>query len=120
MKRDMELVRKLLAAIEQLDGSETASAIAVEGYSKEQIVYHAKILLDEGLILASDSSGMAVSRDVLISRLTWSGHEFIDAARDETRWTKVKQMVANAGGATLPVWLSLLERYLRQQLGLED
>jgi hypothetical protein len=33
------------------------------------------------------------------STLTWQGHEFLDAARDESRWNKAKKIVMEKGGA---------------------
>lgn len=38
----------------------------------------------------------------LIDRLTYAGHEFLDAARQDTLWQKAKQMVLkNAGTLTV-------------------
>jgi Hypothetical protein (DUF2513) len=51
-------------------------------------------------------------------RLTWAGHEFLDAAREPSRWEKARDLVLKAGGATLPIWQQLLGNLLQKQIGL--
>ena len=51
--------------------------------------------------------------------MTWEGHEFADAARDETRWKKAMGIVEEKGGAvTLDVLKELLLHLARMGLGL--
>ena len=56
MKRDMELVRQILLAIEAHKDMKQKIKPEIEGYSEEQIMYHVKILADAGLIEAIDVS----------------------------------------------------------------
>jgi hypothetical protein len=37
----------------------------------------------------------------LAGGLTWEGHEFLDAARDDTRWSKAKKLVQEKGGSLM-------------------
>jgi hypothetical protein len=51
-----------------------------------------------------------------VSRLTWEGHEFLDAARDEKRWKKAMSTVKEKGG-TITIekyfsWVSLTSNTL--------
>ncbi len=52
-------------------------------------------------------------------RLTWKGHEFLDAARNNTVWRKALAHVKKAGVAvTLPVLEDLLKKAAKDLLGL--
>lgn len=50
MKRDMELVRKILFKIEKTVGNVAEYDLSMEGYSMEQIVYHCVVLEEGGYI----------------------------------------------------------------------
>lgn len=89
MKRDMELVRKILFAIEESEDSFFSSSLQIDGYTNKEVGYHARIMLDGGLIDAKDVSDNS-GDDFLIHGLTWQGHEFLDAARSDTIWNEVK------------------------------
>lgn len=55
-------------------------------------------MADGGLLEASDAS----SQDDFDWRpisLTWEGHEFLDAARNNTVWRKVLQLVKDKGAS---------------------
>ena len=59
MKRDMELIRMILLAIE--DHPEPMGWVPLEfdGYSDEQVSYQVKLLADQGLIEATDCTSNA-------------------------------------------------------------
>ena len=119
MKRDLELIRKMVLAIED-DPSGWAPALKFEEYADAQVGYHAYLLLDAGLAEGKDISttGSAAPRG-FISRLTWEGHEFADAARDETRWRKAMGVVQEKGGTvTIGVLTQLLVTLMKGALGL--
>ena len=51
--------------------------------------------------------------------LTWGGHEFLDAARDEGRWRDVIQTAKSAAGTvTLGVLQQLLVSRIKAAVGL--
>lgn len=98
MRRDPDLCRALLLALEddpKLSGSKNYT---VEGFSEEEISYHVKLLHEAGFIEARDASTMNSFKWYPL-RLTWQGHEFLDAARDDTRWEKAKDIVKDKTGA---------------------
>ncbi len=96
MKRDMELIRKILIAI--VDHPEPMGWVPLEfeGYSDQNVSYQVKLLADQGLIEATDCSSQIIFA-WNAKRLTWDGHDFIKAIRDEERWSKAKRWVADAG-----------------------
>ena len=118
MKRDMDLIREMLLAIE-VHPSGFAPKIEIEGYTQEQIGYHATLLGEAGLAVIHEVTGLgAKSPDARIVRLTWAGHEFLDSAREKQIWNQAKDMVKKVGGASIQVWLILLTELIKKQLGL--
>ncbi len=96
MKRDMELIRKILVAME--DHAKTTGLVALQfdGYSDDEVSYHVKLLADHGLIEATDCS-TSYGFCWRARSLRWGGHDFIEAIRDESRWNSVKKWVMDAG-----------------------
>ena len=95
MKRDFELVRNLLLNIE-------GEKVDISSYTEEQILYHKALLLSRGLAEGpeprySSRKYSGIPDKVIIHKLTWEGHDFIDAIRDESRWQKAKEWVKEAG-----------------------
>ena len=124
MKRDMDLVRKILFEIEKMEYSDNRLEIyprggfssedePLHGYQREDISYHL-LLLKEASLIQADQLG-AFWYPI---RLTWEGHEFLDAARDDARWEKAKVAMANAGSFAIDVMKQLLVQYLKTELKL--
>jgi len=119
MKRDMDLIRKLLLQLEELDGTGVSPSNLLEGYTGEQIGYHAFLLADAGLAIGCDcSSSSSFLPQYDLNGLTWNGHEFLDAARNETNWKKAKERFSGVGGFSLSVLKELLVALMKQQIGL--
>lgn len=106
MKRDMDLCRKILFAIEEQYVDTALYGLEVEGYSMQQVAYHCKILHDAGLI--SNYKGYFASNrlyDFAVGSLTWDGHEFLDKIRQDTIWNKTKDVITQKG---LPMVLDVV------------
>lgn len=107
MKRDMDLCRKILFAIEEQYVDTALYGLEVEGYSMQQVAYHCKILHDDGLI--SNYKGYFASNrlyDFAVGSLTWDGHEFLDKIRQDTIWNKTKDVITQKG---LPMVLDVVK-----------
>lgn len=107
MKRDMDLCRKILFAIEEQYVDTALYGLEVEGYSMQQVAYHCKILHDAGLI--SNYKGYFASNrlyDFAAGSLTWDGHEFLDKIRQDTIWNKTKDVITQKG---LPMVLDVVK-----------
>ena len=110
MKRDIDLYRKILLSVEAREGTVGPEEVEIEGYTEGQIGYHAKLLADQGLLEGQDITGLGVSTHHYAPRcLTYAGHDFLKAARDDTLWEKVKAEVAAKG---LPVTLEVIKSVL--------
>ena len=96
MKRDMELIRKILITLEDSDQTQGQIPLKFDGYSEDEISYHVKILDEQGIITATNCSSMK-NFEWRATGLTWEGHDYIAAIRDEARWQKVKEWIKSTG-----------------------
>jgi hypothetical protein len=98
MKRDMDLVRKILFALEARNHLPVAAnMLKIEGHDEDAVDYHLEILSDSPYVTT------VYSRDGWPNhrRLSWEGHEFLETIRDDTRWNKLKEASADAGAASI-------------------
>jgi len=103
MKRNWEVIRKTLVAIEDL--TEANSAITnyeiaeKTAYDPTTVSYHLKLLIDAKLIegSCSDTLGNNAPTTCVIKRLTWDGHEFLDNIKSDTVWATIKRTAAEKG-----------------------
>lgn len=86
MQRDMDLVRKILMSVADNPSGWASSNLKIEGYTDEEVGYHSLIMIEAGLVAGQDVTIMGSSPEGLITRLTWQGHEFLEAAQEPTRW----------------------------------
>jgi hypothetical protein len=93
MKRDMELFREVLLKVEEIPFDGASHDIAVDGRSPNEIAYHVMLLHEAGFIEALD---LGVCWKPV--RLTYSGHEFLDAARNDGVWEKARTAVVESTG----------------------
>ena len=114
MKRDMELIRKiLLAAEEDCSGGLQPT---IEGHAEEEIQYHVGLLRQAGLINSINASSLD-RESYIITGLTWEGHDFIDAARNETVWRKALHIFTERGGGmTFELMKQLLTKLLSERI----
>jgi hypothetical protein len=110
MKRDLNLIRKILLAVESADtGAEHFINVALPGYTAEEISYHVGLLAEGGYLAAHDffNDGQHTWTPL---RLTWEGHEFLAVARDDTIWHQGLELLKKAGASLgLPALATLLE-----------
>lgn len=120
MKRNMNLVRKLVLEIEDNPTGFVPKDLAIEGYHKEEIGYHFYIMMEAGLIRGVDvTTHGSKTPEAIATGLTWAGHEFADAVRDPNRWEKAMQLTKEkAGSVTLDVLVKVLSSLMSSALGL--
>jgi hypothetical protein len=120
MKRDLDLIRKILLVMEEQEHGYVQSELAVEGYTKEQVNFHIFLLGEAGLAKVVENTPVGCkSPSALALHLTWAGYEFLAAAKDDTLWTKAKTTVIKpAGGVAFSVLLEWLKAEAKGRLGL--
>ena len=120
MKRNMDLARRILFSIEESEHSplELIDLNYPEHYSSEEVAYHVMILAEGGLIEAQDLSTMD-GFDCKPKRLTWHGHEFLDAARSDTLWEQAKaKMREHTSVFSADLLKAVLQDLGKQALGI--
>jgi DNA-binding transcriptional ArsR family regulator len=115
MKRDMDLARAILLKIEEQPFTGAWVEITIDGYSPDEITYHVMLLAEAGLIDADDVSSIA-NVEWMPKRLTWEGHEFLDAARDNNRWNKAKNTMEKFGGFVFEIGKQVLLELIKSEL----
>jgi len=124
MKRDMELIRTLILMLENSSSDLYTCTISLEGFSNVQIEYHTYLLLDAGLadgqrMDINDGMGGLRPSTKFLRNLTWEGHEFADASRNDSIWNKAMERVKEKGD-TIPIGVltMLLTSLLKSAFGL--
>ena len=121
MKRDMDLIRQILLRVEASPPFEHifASNMLVDGYNRDEIIYHVVQLIDAGLLVGKVMSTMdGGAPECVVTAMTWEGHEFIDAARADTVWNAAKaQAKKMAGSLTFGAMKTLLIAEAAKLLG---
>lgn len=120
MQRDLDLIRKILLAMEQREHGFVQDELVVEGYSDEQVGFHVYLLGEAGLAkVVENTNVLSQSPSALPLHPTWAGYEFLEAAKDETLWGKAKEKVIKpAGGVAFGVLVEWLKAEAKARLGL--
>jgi hypothetical protein len=120
MKRDMELIRKILFALEERESGFAGGELAIEGHSEDEIGYHVLLMMEAGLVHGIETThrGSAVPTGSA-ARPTWKGYEFLDASRNNTLWNKAKGKVKDVGGSVaFATLMALLKKLAAEALGI--
>ena len=116
MKRDMDLIREILLRVEQSKKPPSDIDLNIPEHDKFEISYHVGLLFKAGLVEAMDVSTTG-GNAYLITGMTWDGHEFLDASRNDDVWTKTKEYIASQGGGmTFDIMKQILTKFLSEQM----
>jgi hypothetical protein len=120
MKRDPELIRKILTKIEGNPACTIISDLQIQGFSPEEVMEHVELLLDANFIkgrINVDVSGKPQQH--LIERMTWDGQEFLAIAKNDTAWNSVLSSAKEKGLAlSVSVLSALLIEASKRAFGL--
>ena len=98
MKRDWDTIRKILTKLEESASSDTLSLSNFPPEKAEEISYHIELLLEANLIEGEMTPTLGKGpTSFYITRLTWNGHEFLDAINNDTIWEKTKKSFSKNG-----------------------
>lgn len=120
MKRDMDLLRKIVLTIESAPHGFAPDNLEIEGYESEEIAYHCYLLVQGGLAEGSKTTNFGSSSPAaIIHNLTWQGHEFADAAKNDSIWHKAKERIKEKADAVpVAVFTQLLISIVKTSVGL--
>ena len=119
MKRDMDLIRKLLILIENND--DIKELVVPEDWNREEVAYHLKILDQVGYV--ENNTKWAGNKPMwLMASLTWDGHEFLSSIKNNTIWERtkceIKKTSLELGTIPLNVLKEFATRQIKDLLGL--
>ena len=100
MKRDMDLIRRILLHVEQEQKGEDRCEIHLDhfkGYSKDELKYNIRLLMSAGYLDFGDVTTQDWNT-YQIGFISWEGHEFLDSVRSDGVWSEVRKKVSKLGG----------------------
>ena len=114
----MDFIREILLKVEadsELDGTvfKTYEVSDFDGHSEDEIAYHARLLLEAGLV----DGDIAFNPVPSICRLTWQGHEFIGATKDPRIWDNVKERLKGFPDVAVSIVWEIAKAEARKHLG---
>ncbi len=123
MKMDMDLIRKILLALEEHEHGYATMSLEIDGYTEEEIGYHVWLMgEDQARLLkvedvsSEDMEESPYARPICIR---WDGYEFLEAAREPSRWrTAVEKVKSTGTGMTIEILKGVLLAISREKLGL--
>lgn len=109
MKRDMELVRKIVFAIEEQYEGQAIRHLKIDGFDHVTIALHCKLLFEFGLVdyykpISADDVPVIT---FFVGNLTWEGYDFLDKIRQDTVWNKTKEVITKQG---LPMVIDVVKQ----------
>ncbi len=121
MKRNLDTVRKLL---ELADAQPAGQPLITLSGSFEntpvEVVEHIQLMIDAGLIEGEAYTDPKMERGgiFVISNLTWAGHDFLNASRNDDVWNTTKSRIAKAGSWTFGLVLEVRKEETKRRIGL--
>jgi hypothetical protein len=123
MKRDMELIKKILLHIESSPNFYEPIETSIDGYEISNYMYHVKLLYEARFIeIFGDKpiSVMGAIPSYFPTCLTWEGHEFLEASRSPKIWNNALKVIKDKGlGMSFDVLKALLSAYALHEVGLK-
>jgi Hypothetical protein (DUF2513) len=117
MKRDMDLIRDILLWIEAHVPPTTAKYPDIIGFEPEAIGYHLVLLLDGQYVIGSCmNTKTSAYPNVIVQRLSNTGHDYLDQIRDPEVWKNTKKAAESAGGFTLELLGDLAKGFIKTQI----
>ena len=101
MKRDMDPVRRILLTAEAASDRLDETDFVYDAWSPQMVMYHLGLLIScdylDGYIHVDKNRDPI---NAVITGVTWSGQDFLDAMRDDRVWVRAKKAVADSVGST--------------------
>ena len=119
MRRDMDMIREMLIQLGDATGQLSSDELLPQYAGRDLVRYHAWLVLDAGFADGCNTENTYGLSAITIRRLTWSGQDFLAAARDEDTWDEARKRIrARVGDVAVQVLASLLSKLAAQKLGI--
>jgi hypothetical protein len=124
MKRDMEIVKKILLRVQERVGARPEQLEGIEGYDENLVQRHVQMLCNAGILECTNYTATGPSLYCQIIDMSWEGHDFLDALQNENVWSRMKSSFSTFEIASMPlevmkdVSVGLLKEWARDKVGL--
>jgi hypothetical protein len=103
MKRDMDLVRRIMLDVQSRNDL-FPKLVRIDGIDNDLLARHVEMMFDEGLLTGTAIGNvLGIYRDILVTDLSWAGHDFIGAISKDGVWQKLKETFSPSEISTLPL-----------------
>jgi len=125
MKRDLSLIRELLLSIEDTKEPPGSSALCADKDDTEKslALEYLRLMEKAGLVSCIASTPISGSWRCAELKLTWEGHDYLDAVRDPEVWKRTKDGAGAVGGLALGAVKDMATAYakhvVKEKLGLD-
>lgn len=118
MKRDMDLVRDLLLKIEEQKNPALKNVLPNNASNDDydRTAEHLRMLIEEAGLVTGIPAHMMGGKNWLDLKLTWAGHDFLDAVRDPEIWSRTKKGAAEVKGFTFDLLKDLAKGFIKTQI----
>lgn len=120
MKRNLDLLREILLSLENHEPERigTLQSISPKDFSgsEPQNFYHIDMLANAGFIKLAGKPTLA--GHFAVHGMTMTGHDFLDAIREQSVWDHTKKRVGEVGSWTLDIVLAVAKEEIKRRLGL--
>src|SRR5260221_12779162 len=94
MKRDLDLIRRILLALEE----ENSELLTPD--NQELVCHHVQLLVDAGYVEGRVRWDRESNpRGYVVQRITMNGYDYLDSVRDPKVWNETKSVLEKFGGA---------------------
>jgi hypothetical protein len=114
-KRDLERMREILLHLEGQDSDDGWIWTRSDEFYRASDDHQIELMKQAGFLESGDRTKSSLVTDRL--RITFSGHDYIDAIRNEGIWAETKNAVVETGGsATVEIVKSLAVGFLKKKI----
>ena len=97
MKLNWDAMRAIMLKVEALPSEDShIESSAIEGLDAEAAAYHMRLLIEAGYARGGCREAIGPPW-CYVTRLTWSGHELLDAIRRDSVWHRVRTIARERG-----------------------
>jgi hypothetical protein len=118
MKRDMDLIRKILLQIEEENQLVSLADLVQKNLeiNIDELRYNVRQLYDSEYISGNILDYMSGAYDLQRIKLSWKAHDFIDSVRDDEIWKKTKKSADEVRGFTFDLMKDLAKGFLKKKI----
>lgn len=115
MKRDLDLVRTILLAVEALPPDPPLEFLHIPNCDDEVVMHHLTMMADAELVTVENTTTLA-QLEIYPTGLTWKGADVLDAVREDKQWRQAKAYASQVGATTFNAFVSAVVAWATTRL----